>query len=153
VAPGISPRIHIHVVSLCPLLNVNQNGCWKLRLNCQFVPWFLPKRRYCEAYSLMCGRYVFARQVSSLCMHRWCQLTHRYMVNDGPACPFWWGPTDTQRPSPLTIWSADKRKRALFTVEYTNNELTHLKQLHSANCSGNDQAKHCYLVEFIIALL
>ena len=28
--------------------------------------------------------------------------------------------------SPLTIWSADKSKRALFTVECTYNELTHL---------------------------
>jgi hypothetical protein len=62
-------------------------------------------------------------------------------------------PPTHKGPSPLTIWSADKRKRAVFTVECTHNEPTHLKQLHSADCSGNDQAKQCYSVKFIIALL
>jgi len=62
-------------------------------------------------------------------------------------------PPTHKGPSPLMICSADKSKRALFAVEYTHNELKHLKQLHSANCSGNDQAKHCYSVKFIIAVL
>jgi len=60
-------------------------------------------------------------------------------------------PPTHKGPSPLTIWSADKSKRALFTVECTHNELRRLKQLHSGDYSGNDQAKQCYSVEFIIA--
>ena len=67
-------------------------------------------------------------------------------VTGDPACPFWWGPTDTHGAFHPKDWSAEKSKRALFTVEYTHNELTHLKWLHSADCSGNDQAKHCYSV-------